>query len=300
MNAECERCHTDEAAEWRGSLHQRSNIEPAYRRSFAIEPLPFCRRCHAPEGPLDVDATDAVSELGVGCVTCHVSDDQVWAAPGMGAAPAPHALRRDAAFASAAACAPCHEFAFPGSTGRGVGSLMQSTVTEHAKSPESAASCASCHMPTTSTGKRSHRFRSSRDPALLRASLRVRATRTSPTRVRLELTPVGVGHALPTGDLFRRIEVVAQAFGTDHMVLANELRYLTRHFEFAPGGGKRWLGDDRIVGEGATVELELGEGARGHPIAWRIGYQRVAHPSGVDTEDATLEADVELASGELP
>lgn len=300
LNAECEGCHTDEAAEWRGSLHQRSNVEPAYRRAFAIEPMPFCRSCHAPEGSLDADATGPVSEIGVSCVTCHVSDGHLWASPSARPASAPHAVRRDAVFASAAACAPCHEFAFPGSTRHNDMSLIQSTVTEHTQSPEHAASCASCHMPVTSTGRRSHAFQSSRSPAFLRAALQVRATRASPTRVQLTLTPIGVGHALPTGDLFRRIEVVAQAFGTDHMVLASEGRYLTRHFQLAPGGGKRWLGDDRLVGDGTVVELELGDAARGRPVAWRVAYQRVAHPSGVGAEDATLEADVELARGELP
>ena len=41
-NAACESCHDEEAKEWRGSYHQRANVDPAYRRAFAIEPSPFC------------------------------------------------------------------------------------------------------------------------------------------------------------------------------------------------------------------------------------------------------------------
>ncbi|MBL8743889.1 MAG: hypothetical protein JNK04_22425, partial [Myxococcales bacterium] len=72
-NAGCVTCHQDVASEWRGSLHQRADIEPAYRRSFAIEPLPFCRSCHAPEGDPMEEEPAVIAELGVACVTCHVT-----------------------------------------------------------------------------------------------------------------------------------------------------------------------------------------------------------------------------------
>lgn len=49
-NRACETCHADVAAEWSGSLHHRAGIEPAYLRSFAVEPLPFCRSCHVLKG----------------------------------------------------------------------------------------------------------------------------------------------------------------------------------------------------------------------------------------------------------
>ena len=61
-NRACEACHEREAASWRGSLHQRANVDDAYRAAFAREPLPFCRACHAPEAiateepPADVSA----------------------------------------------------------------------------------------------------------------------------------------------------------------------------------------------------------------------------------------------------
>src|SRR5688572_10416694 len=148
LNDQCVDCHRDVAEEWRGSLHQRANVEPAYQRSFAIEPLAFCRSCHAPEAIATEEAPDAVSHLGVGCVTCHVTEStDVLAAPSSSGKPSPHGVRRIAAFAGPDACKDCHEFSFPMVRGTSRELLMQSTHTEHAESPGSARSCASCHMP---------------------------------------------------------------------------------------------------------------------------------------------------------
>ena len=48
-NARCEGCHADIAREWRASMHAQASVDPVYQRALAIEPLPFCRGCHAPE-----------------------------------------------------------------------------------------------------------------------------------------------------------------------------------------------------------------------------------------------------------
>lgn len=303
-NAACEACHDREAREWRGSLHQRANVEPAYRRSFAREPLPFCRACHVPESdPLGVE-TEAESALGVGCVTCHVTgaDEAVLAAP-LGertARDAPHPVVRDARFAGPSACAGCHEFAFPTASGRADGDMMQTTIREHAASRDAATPCASCHMRDPATGARSHAFAASRDPSVLRSAARIEATRTGPERVRVTLTPRAPGHAFPTGDLFRRLEIAAEVAGPDEMVLGSAARYLTRHFVLrANAAGRRLVLDDRPRDAEVSIDLELGEVARGRPIVWRVAYQRVAHPIGVDDADAEIEGEIPLASGRL-
>ncbi|NUO48201.1 MAG: hypothetical protein HOV80_05010 [Polyangiaceae bacterium] len=302
LNAKCEGCHRDVADEWRKSLHQRAHVEPAYQRSFAIEPLAFCRGCHAPEGDPASEPTASVGALGVGCVTCHVVGDDVLGAPRADADSLriPHEVVRDVRFASADACGSCHEFAFPGAAGRNHAELMQSTISEHRDSEARGESCASCHMPVGSSGKKSHEFRASRDEALLKKALRVEVERVSATTVRFVLTPVGVGHAFPTGDLFRRLELSAEAFGPDNLVVSGARRYLTRHFEIRrDGGGKRLVKDDRLRDGATTIDVELDPAAEGFPVAWRVGYQRVAHPEGVSHEGAVLEADIELARGEV-
>jgi hypothetical protein len=315
QNAACEGCHEDVAREWRGSLHQRSNIEPAYQRAFAIEPMRFCQGCHAPESDLDADAPADVSALGVGCVTCHVTSEGILAAPlapGASIAEArgstPHAVVRDPRFSSGDACASCHEFPFPDAGVRGSIELMQSTHTEHARSPFAETSCASCHMPAGGGGggraRRSHAFAASRDPAILQGSVRVEAQRTGRTTVRITLTPRGVGHAIPTGDLFRRIEVLAEALGPDNLVKSRAARYLTRHFRVEhrnPGVALRVLERDNRVGlhgdAPTVVDIDAGELAAGAPIAWSVTYQRVEHPRSVGEDDAVIEGEIPIAQG---
>lgn len=307
-NAACESCHLDIAAEWRASLHRHAQTEPTYQRAFAIEPLPFCQGCHAPEADPTGPVSPALADLGVGCVTCHDTGAGILAAPAFSApasAPsrAPHPVARDARFASNGGCAGCHEFRFPGvrdTLTPAPGELMQSTAREHAASAHAATSCASCHMPLAGDPRRPHRshaFGASRDPALIRSAVRVTATRPAPHRLRLELTPTGLGHAFPTGDLFRRLEIVADVVGPDAMLLGTASRYLTRHFE----GPRRQLRADDRVGLAAAspsiIELDLGAAAEHRPIAWRVAYQRVAHPRSVDERDALVDGEIEIAQG---
>lgn len=301
-NAACEACHVEVAREWRGSLHQRADVEPAYRRAFAIEPLPFCRSCHAPEAVPELEEPTEVAELGVGCVSCHLTgdDDRVLASPRATDTPerAPHPVVRDARFATASACANCHEFAFPGMRGRDVAELMQSTVREHAASGASDRSCADCHMPALEGRRRSHAFVASRSAEVVKSAVDVEVERLD-DRVRVVLRPKVSGHAFPTGDLFRRVEISVEVLGPDHLVLSRELRHLARHFELAAGAtGRRLVRDDRVHHEPRVVELPAPASA-GRVIAYRVAYQRVAHPLDAGFEDALVEGEIVLAEGLL-
>ena len=300
-NAACERCHEDVAKSWRTSLHRQSNTNAAYQRSFALEPMPFCRSCHAPEAEPSREESAEVSELGVGCVTCHVTTaGEVLAAPGSSKAHSPHGIVRDARFAEPAACARCHEFAFPGRVPRSEADLMQSTVSEHRTSAAATIACAGCHMPRDASGKKSHAFVSSRDVSFVKRAVSVSAERSAPTRVKILLAPAELGHAFPTGDLFRRLEVTAEAAGPDEMVLGSAQRFLTRHFMLPKqGASRRLLADDRVRGGPLTVELDVGPEGAGHPIVWRVAYERVAHPNGVDDASATVEEELVIGEGRL-
>jgi len=264
--------------------------------------MPFCRSCHAPEAvPFD-EPPGEVGDMGVGCVTCHVTDGQVLAAPlPKGAAPraaAPHAIVRDDRFATADACAGCHEFRFPTAHGDDAAGFMQTTIREHAASNASGTSCAACHMPKRSDGRRSHTFLGSRDRGFVRSAVRVTARRIGPSKVQIRLEPRVSGHAFPTGDLFRRIELTAEALGPDHMVLAEARQYLGRHWAPRPGGsGRVLLYDDRLRDDTMVLSFDVGAEANGRPIAWRVAYQRVAHANGVDAADAVVDAEIVLGSG---
>lgn len=306
-NADCESCHAEIAAEWRGSLHRASQRDPAYTRQFAREPLAFCQSCHAPEAPADEAPSDAATELGTACITCHVAAGHILAAPEgrADARPAPHDIARTDDLAGARACAPCHEFSFPNATDRHEPLLMQSTITEHGVS--GAGACADCHMPLVGDAKgrhRSHAFVASRDETIVRSSLDVVATRNE-DRLVVRLEARGVGHAVPTGDLFRRIEVFAEIAGEDMQSLGARTTYLARHFTWGEGrDGKRVkvLARDDRPAPGAPVEvtLDLGAAASHHPIAWRVAYQRVDVPDEIDETRAGVEGEIVVASGTFP
>jgi len=316
-NAACERCHTQIAREWRSSMHAQADTDPVYRRALAVEPLPFCRGCHAPEANPRADAPPAVSAIGVGCVTCHVTT--AGAAPdiaptlatpassGSTESPAPHAVLRAPTFATAAACAACHEFDFPTHERGQPSERMQSTVSEHAASPHADTSCAACHMPEEG-GHRSHAFAASHDVAMLRSALVVTAARASASTVTVTLTRGNVGHAFPTGDLFRRLVVSAEAVEDDWVVVGEATRALHRRFELretTPGSLRRirHLVDDDRVGAGVRaavpVSLDLGERAVGRRVLWRVEYQRVEHPIGSEDVRAAVADSIVVAEGTL-
>jgi len=304
-NARCEECHKDIATEWRESYHAKAYTNRAFQRALAIEPLPFCKGCHAPEADPNSPLDQRLTRLGIGCVSCHVVDGSVIAAP----ATRPeggHAVSRLSGFGTVAACANCHQFAFPAEPATASALLMQSTVLEHATGPFANIACAACHMPRASDGHADHRFNITRVADLLKGAVRVAAHRVDSRTVAITLSTSGVGHAMPTGDLFRRLEISIDAVGPEQSAIASASVYLTRRFGIrrAPGGFKRRgsLGDDRLgVGEQnpREIRLTLDREAGPWPIAWRVAYQRVEHPGKVGQPDAVIDSEVEIAAGVL-
>lgn len=317
LNGTCEGCHAEIAREWRSSLHARSHTDAAYQRALAIEPLAFCQGCHAPEADPRKPVPDSVASIGVACVTCHVLDGDIvagadrrsplsGASAQTGASGAAHPVLRDGRLGATSACAGCHEFAFPDGSARRVPELMQSTVSEHARSAQSDQACADCHMPTAEGGlvsHRSHAFVGGRDAALVKSAVEVTARLTDGSTVSVSIAPRKLGHAFPTGDLFRRVEVSAEAIGPEWQVVAADRRYLTRHWvrEPSPLGIvlRRAVSDDRPLATPVEVQFQLGERAVGLPIVWRVAYQRVAHPRAEHETDSAVEGEIELASGTL-
>lgn len=302
LNATCEACHKDEADEWRRSRHRESNTNAAYQAAFATEPSPFCRGCHAPEAEPTKTPPRAVSELGVGCVTCHVTEEGFVLAVPSSLDSAPHPLRRSAEFARAGGCAGCHEFRFPGATGDDDGHFMQTTVREHAASPGAEKSCADCHMPIVS-GRRSHAFTASRDPAWLRENIHVTASISDNIAVRLTLHQPGAGHAFPTGDLFRRLEVGCEIRDAGGSIIKRETRHLARHFDLIPGRSGRLLTrDDRVYFEPKIIEMALPPAPPAPAtIAWWVTLERIATVgTGEKPADAKIESSVPLYSGVIP
>jgi hypothetical protein len=213
--------------------------------------LPFCFGCHAPQATSAKDERGA--SLGVGCKSCHSVSRQHGAKDTV-------ATTKD--------CASCHEFAFPNNKQ----ALMQSTATEHRASAFSDLSCASCHLPKRSDGHRDHRFDVTRNEAFLRKSLTLRTERTTNGGVLVRLKANGVGHAMPTGDLFRRLRVSLHALAADGSLI-DEREHLLGRTDF-----DNQHTDDRIVGE-RTITFEGGALASAKTIEVEVRYERVAQTS---------------------
>ena len=304
LNASCAGCHQQIAAEWRSSFHARSQRDESYQLAFALEPSPFCQGCHAPEADPSQPVPELAADLGVACVTCHVVRDQLLSATSpahFGAAP--HASLRSAEFAGVEACARCHEFAFPESALSHRPELMQSTVREHAQASTRGVSCASCHLPSVGEGSarhRSHAFPGGHDANFVKAALRVEAARCAVGRACFTLSTQSVGHAFPTGDLFRRLEISVEAVGPDDQVVSSARRFLSRHWSNEPeptGTVRRVTRDDRPTETPLEVELELDGPVAAFPIAWRVSYQRVDHPLSESEAGDVVGGEIEIASG---
>jgi hypothetical protein len=170
---------------------------------------------------------------------------------------------------------------------------MQMTVAEHQRSPAAEKRCATCHMPLVE-GHRSHRFAASRSEAMIRAAIDVVAKRTK-LGIELTLTAAGaLGHAFPTGDLFRRLTIVAEAKSVVPQVIHLGRRFGPR--EEIPGVPVRVeIADDRIEhGKPRVVALSL---LTDDPIHWRVTYERVEFP--MSDGDAVVEGSIVVAEGSI-
>ena len=191
--AECAECHAEIYEQWTASRHSVASTNRIFVDGFAEEPVRRCMNCHAP-----LHAKGQADE-GVNCVACHVRGDVVMSS---GAASGEeHKLVRDERLTDGTLCAGCHQFNFHEIR---MGQLIitdtpiQNTFEEwrEYRSGGGEGSCVSCHM------KQGHRMRGAHDHAFLRASVVVGAKSGQ-----LSLRAVGVGHHLPTGDVFRHLLV---------------------------------------------------------------------------------------------
>jgi Cytochrome c554 and c-prime len=279
----CAGCHVEIAAEWKESRHHLAFTNEPFQRSLARESSavhPFCQGCHAPEANPLVPPSPLVAEMGIGCVTCHAPRGPILAANGSSAAP--HGLLRTAEFATDAACANCHQFLFPGQPGQ-AGLHMQKTMDEHAHNAN-GKTCADCHMPRT-TGERphkDHRFPGGYDASLWQNALDIHAERLSTTRIRVTLEPKDVTHAVPTGDLFRRIAVEVTP---DESAAKNvQTKFLARHFDRR--GAMHETSDDRVFVDSRALEFDVPPGA----VHIRVRYERVANHRSPNEHEADVES----------
>ena len=321
-NDECVTCHADEAAEWARSLHADAFVDPMFQDAFEREgEMGFCQGCHAPEADPRHTPDSRRAAIGVGCVSCHLEpgDEAVSAGPRAGGDTgperAPHALRRTPEFSTDQACLGCHEFSAPDARRGSDRLMMQRTGTEHRRSGSATQTCQSCHMPPTA-GERVHRghgFPASGEARMLRGAASIDARRVQergPEGELRELVVVtlvarGVGHAFPTGDLFRRLAVEVEVEGETGEVWA-EVEYLSRHFgsvRLGSGAVAKIEGEDNRVGIGEgprEVRFEVPASVHGRALRWRVIYQRAFGAPQGDEDRAPIWDQTPIESGRLP
>ncbi len=178
---------------------------------------------------------------------------------------------------------------------------MQKTVSEHRASAHASTSCATCHMPVIGEGAsrhRSHVFGASRSPAMIRRSLEVAARPLGPGTIEVVLRAADVGHAVPTGDMFRRLVVRAEAIDARGEVVGRAEHRIGRRFD-RHGADYVETADDRpggSQGREVRIPLDLGERAMGTRIRFRVDHQRVTNAF---IAPERVEGSITIAQGEL-
>lgn len=292
-DAACTRCHGSIAREHEASLHARSFTDESFQKGYAIEPEAFCRSCHAPESKPDAQPDAFARTHGVSCVSCHApsgaANGAVLASPSTRASSAPHAITRVPDFGTRA-CTSCHDFAFPGAEAHGEKGRMQKTAREHAASPDRDRSCASCHM-TRGEGHAAHGFAVASDRTLLASALDVLAARDPDGRARFVVSARGVGHAFPTGDLFRRLVLRVK---TPRGPIEHAFERRFRAERDASGAPVRFETVDTRLSPSRTVVLAAPAGS-----TWEVVYQRVTAVAQTPPFAATVESEMVLSKGSL-
>ncbi len=320
--ADCQECHAEIVSSWRASRHAVAATNPTFRASWEHWPNGWCLTCHAPDpaqqtalvgrparpGVLEkvVDAPPAVD--GVDCGTCHGRSGPIRVAGTPGAAAqAVHDLVEDPSLTDGSRCADCHEFRFQRHDVRGRiaygDTLAQSTFTEwRAWQTETGdpRGCVDCHLGET------HVLAGAHDAERVRRTVQI-ASIAGPDRDTFVLTAPDAGHAVPTGDPFRRIELWACATEAceDPVVLVKLRRTLSRtETSWAdardtriPAGGAARV--EVLHAEQSTGQTDRSLATRGpaHPHwrwVWRHGEARFE--SGLPPD----EVGYALAAGRWP
>ncbi len=281
----CARCHEDAAAEHAASMHAGAFDDPLFQREWGAgrgdgERSPRCVACHA---PLARDASDPRAHEGVGCASCHVRDGEIESVRASGRAPHETRVVAEEVLATER-CAPCHEFDFPSRHAHP--EAMQRTVSEW-RSGGAISSCAGCHMPERARGVRigrSHDVLGGRDPALTAEALDVHVSAHVEGRATLVEARLvtRAGHAVPTGDLYRRVVFAVTGVGVTRAEAE-----LSRLFALDEDGERREIADQRALPSAERV-LRFVLPGRAREIRWALTWHALP-------EDAPLADGIPLA-----
>lgn len=287
----CGACHPEIYAEWAVSTHRHAWDDPQFQAEITkSDNLWLCRNCHTPlrsqqpHWPVglvggDVEAPElvpnpafdeALMHEGVTCAGCHVRQGTIHG-PGLSNSSPPHPVEPEPTLRSGEICLRCHqaERVYPAKTFV----CTFTTGEEWRQSPQASQgeTCVSCHMPQVTRPAalggpertvRRHWFKGSGVPKFPDRAPPQDAPPSPGLALELgqangalevRLRNEGAGHALPTGDPERWIQIDATFFDGSGAEL--EPRWSTRI-----GQEWRWepepkrMSDNRLAPHEARVE----------------------------------------------
>lgn len=293
----CATCHTEIASEWKQSLHHRAWENEYFEHAYAVEPLAFCRGCHAPLADPKAEPSAEARHAGVGCTSCHVVPAGIVGTHAIAARENGHEVIGDARLATTAACGRCHEFAFPGSRRPDV-DRMQKTMSEHAQSVNSSKPCQECHMPLVTSQQgpphRKHDFRVFGDKDFMARAVVVDKAEIKDDALHLDLSLGTIGHAFPTGDLYRRADVRVTAVDAhDKPIGKGSSQLLRRTFGPAFEGPNKTVPiereDGRLTGpKHIVLPLPRGTTRARYEIVWQRLPPEMANKFGMNMNDQEM------------
>lgn len=240
-SADCAPCHKTVYDNWRESRHRVALTNELYHESHAREPSPWCINCHAPLRAVGSEKVPYRGDEGISCLVCHAREGKILTG-GMPAKAEAHRYTVRAEFKDERLCEGCHDFNFPtaasamseGKDFHYTAQPMQSTVEEYrASAYYGRVTCQGCHL--FSGTRDSHRFPGGHALDRLKNDLRLEIERVDAGHISVRLSAHGIGHAFPTGDLFRTVRVRLADTQSRH---TSELE-LRHHFETLTGNERR-------------------------------------------------------------
>ncbi len=261
---------------------------------------------------------------GIGCAACHVRRDEDGRGTVVGprgSGRAPHRVRVDAA-ALAAVCDRCHA-PVPDPLAYRVSPSLPcwfTTREELASGPAAGTSCVDCHMPQTQrpvvpggpvVTLRRHGWAGGGVPKVAAgyASLEARGWRlgvdvsvaTDPVVVTLTNT---AGHAVPTGDPERFLQVEARYEHEDGKVLASDVLRIGQTWDFGDGTAAhpaRRLADDRLqAGSTHAWTPALTPSAEAARLVVEIVHVRVTEANAAALDATSLDLALAALWPEFP
>lgn len=215
-SVECGSCHKEIYRDWNSSRHRVSFTNELYQDSHKKEPMDWCVNCHAPFLKLGGEVSNLEDRInsaeGISCAVCHVREEKIIVSK-LPKKQTAHQYKEEKILAKSEFCESCHDFNFPKKNlvkGKIKYSnmVMQGTYKEYKDSFYfGKESCQDCHIPKQNGIKR-HFFRGGHDKEFLNKTFFAELNLISENLYELKLIAKNLGHAFPTGDLFRNLSIL--------------------------------------------------------------------------------------------